>query len=185
MPIHVIGKDSAGVDRELLLDSSGRLVTAETVGGVTPQFDDIDKQAVSLYGRNAADGDDQVYNNHDVIALASTPRTATNNATDELNPSGSAIIVTFDVTVDPAAASVVLVIQGKDTISGKYYDMLRATAVAAVGTTAYIVGLGVGAASEGITKVVAYPVPRVFRVRMEHADADSITYSVGVSLINA
>ncbi len=146
MPVHIQGKNAAGVVQDLHLED-GRLV-----------------------------------DNTDVTGLASAARTTLQNV-DLVNTSAKGVIVTFDVTLDAASASLTLSIQGKDVESGKFYDLLVATAVAAVGTTVYVIYPGVAAAAEGITKVVGYPLPREWRLAMAVADADAMTYSLGVSYI--
>jgi len=113
--------------------------------------------------------------------LASAARTATTNSGDIANQNFRGVHVVIDVTVDPAAASVVFTIQGKDPLSGKYYTILASAAVAAVGTTVLRVFPGStvtanAAANDGL--------PRVWRVLATHADGDSITYSVGASYLH-
>ncbi len=90
----------------------------------------------------------------------------------------SAIIV-IDVTADPASASVVFTVQGKDLLSGKYYDILEAAAIAAVGTTVLHIGTG-RVLANNIS--VGTRLPRVWRIDAVHADTDSLTYSVGADL---
>ena len=114
--------------------------------------------------------------------LASAVRTAVQSE-DLQNTNAKGVLVILDVTLDAASASITLSIRAKDPISGKYVDLLVATAVAAVGTTTYIVYPGVAAAAEGITKVVGYPLPIDWNLEIAVADADAITYSVSASYI--
>lgn len=75
-----------------------------------------------------------------------------------------------------ATPSVVPKIQGKDPVSGGYYDVLVGTAITATGMTVLKVGPGIGAVENGAANDF---LPDTWRVRLEHADTDSITYSVG------
>ena len=118
--------------------------------------------------------------NFNTQALESLARIATNNSGDLTNSGHTGIHVIIDVTVDPASASITPTIQGKDTVSGKYYTLLVGPAIAATGTTILKVYPGLTA----VTNLVASDiVPSKFRILMTHADVDSITYSVGVSLV--
>ena len=117
-----------------------------------------------------------------IEVLASAVRT-TAQTVNLVNPNGRGVLVVLDVTLDAAAASITLTIRGRDAVSGKFVDLLVATAVAAVGTTAYIVYPGVAAAAEGITKVVGFPLPLDYNIEVAAADADAMTYSVSAYLI--
>lgn len=114
-----------------------------------------------------------------IVALASAARTATVNSPviDSKDFSGCDVIL--DVTVDPAAASITLHIEGLDPASGKWYLIGSGSAVAAVSTVVYRVGPGLTAAANSVFK---FALPGKFRVRIAVADTDSMTYSVGVNL---
>lgn len=62
--------------------------------------------------------------------------------------------------------SLQLIVEMKDSISGKYISIGTFVAVTATGTYTYAIGLGVGAASDGITATKAFPVPDMFRARV-------------------
>lgn len=120
------------------------------------------------------------YHNEEIKVLQSAARTASVNSDDFENMNGRGVKVVIDVTADPAAASVVFTIQGKDPVSGKYFDILSSAAVTATGTTVLTVYPGVTAS----TNVAASDVlPRTWRVKAVAADADSLTYSVGAITI--
>lgn len=113
-------------------------------------------------------------------ALASAARTATVSSADLTNLGGRGVHVVLDATVDPGTASVVLTIEGKDPVSGKYYTLLTSAAVTSVSTNIYKVYPGLTAATN---LTVSDIVPKTFRVTVTHADAQSLTYSVGYSLV--
>ena len=55
--------------------------------------------------------------------------------------------------------------------------------ITAVGQYAYAIYPGIAAAGAGLTQVAGYPLTRIWKVTMAHADADPITYSVGAAMI--
>lgn len=118
--------------------------------------------------------------NSEVTLLASAARTATVDGADQDNPEARGLHVTIDVTAISATPSVVAKIQGKDPASGKYHDILEATAITATGTTVLKVYPGIPVVAGGVASDV---LPKTWRLRMEHADADSITYSAGAGLV--
>jgi hypothetical protein len=118
--------------------------------------------------------------NNSTVLLSSAARTATVATADQSNPECRGVVVIINVTADPASASVVATIQGKDELSGVYYTILTSAAIAAVGTTVLRVFPGATAA----TNVTANDVlPSTWRVNFVHADTDSITYSAAAQLI--
>ena len=71
--------------------------------------------------------------------------------------------------------------QGKDPASGKYYDLIESAAITGVGTTVLSIRPGITTTAN---LAVSNSVPKRIRVVATHADADSITYSVGVNLVD-
>ena len=112
--------------------------------------------------------------------FASAARTATVSSSDITNLGGKGVIVILDVTASADTPSITLKIEGKDPVSGKYYTILESAAVTATSTNIYRVHPSLTAASNLIAKDA---IPKTFRITMTHADADSITYSVGYSLV--
>jgi len=112
-----------------------------------------------------------------ITLFESAARTATVNSSDIEN--ASAITVVVDATASAATPSVVVKIQGKDLTSGKYYDILTGAAITGISTNVYKVGQGTTAATN---LAGSECLPQTVRVRLEHADTDSITYSVGASI---
>lgn len=119
-------------------------------------------------------------NNVNVSVFASTARTATHNSADLTNYNGRGLHLVIDVTASSATPSVTFTIQGKDELSGKYYTLLVSAAITGTGTTVLRVYPGLTAAANLVATDV---LPRTWRVLATHADADSITYSVGASVL--
>lgn len=123
-----------------------------------------------------------------VTLLASAARTATTNSADQNNVDENTnvrgVLVTLDVTAATATPTITLKIQAKDPASGKYEDLLSASAgVTATGTHSYLVYPGAGTASGDVTQVAGFPLPATWRVSVVHSDSDSITYTVGAMLL--
>lgn len=112
--------------------------------------------------------------------FASAARTATVNGDDITNLGWRGAHIVIDVTAIDATPSVVFTVQGKDRVSGKYYTILASAAITGTGTTVLRIYPDLTAAANTVVNDV---LPECFRVIATHADADSITYSVGASLL--
>jgi hypothetical protein len=122
--------------------------------------------------------------NQGLTLLSSAARTATTTSADQLNPSARGAQVVLNVTANASAAGIQLQIQGKDPVSGNYYNLTAApTAVTGTGNFIYELYPGIGAASGDVTQRTSASLPSTFRVKITHGDASSVTYSVGASLI--
>jgi len=121
--------------------------------------------------------------NRNVEVLPSAART-TAQAVITLQASDDkavALIFTVDTTVDPAAASITPSIDFFDPISQSWTTILTGAAIAATGRVRLRIGEGLTAAANlTVNDVIA----RKFRFNMAVADTDSITYSVGVEIVN-
>lgn len=115
----------------------------------------------------------------ELTLLASTARTATVDGADQDNPEGRGLHVVIDTTAIAATPSVVPHIQGKDPLSGKYYDLLVGAAITGVSTVVLKVYPGITVAANLSASDI---LPKTWRVRMVHADTDSITYSAGAAV---
>jgi len=112
------------------------------------------------------------------IALASAARTATISSPDLENNWGKGIHVVLDVTEKTSTPSITLKIEGK--VNGKYYTILEGAAVTTASVNTYRVFPHLTAVANSIANDV---IPKTFRITVTHANTDSITYSVGYSLI--
>lgn len=123
---------------------------------------------------------DRERNNTDITVLASAARVASVNSADIVNYNAKGLHLVIDVTAIAATPSITVTIQGRDALSGQYYTILTSAAIVAVGTTVLRVYPALVAAANLIANDI---LPRTWRVSVTAADADSITYSVGASLI--
>jgi hypothetical protein len=114
------------------------------------------------------------------VVYASAARTATPTAVEVNTGLHGALRIVIDVTAVSATPSVVFTVDGKDSLSGKFFNLITSAAVTATGTTVLTVALGVTVAAN---VAVSAPLSQVVRVVATHGDADSITYSVSAHLI--
>ncbi len=117
--------------------------------------------------------------NREGTALTSAARTTTTSSADLDNPHKNGVHVILDVTEISGSPSITLKVEGKDPASGKYYSILEGAAVTTAGTYVYKVFPGATSAANSVANDI---VPKTWRVTVEHANTDSITYSVGYSL---
>jgi hypothetical protein len=154
-----------------------QIIAADDIGGVKHQRVKVE------VGSDGAAND--VIGNVDITVLASAARTTTTASAEFANYSGRGGIFVLDLTAFVTAASLTLNVQGKDVTSGKYYNILTATTVTATGTFVYEIFPGSSAAAgAGVTARQASVLPAVFRANITHGNANSHTYSVGVSLLS-
>ena len=108
----------------------------------------------------------------------SVARTATPTAIELTDDHVEGIQLIIDVTAVTATPSVVPTIDGKDPLSGKFYNILTGAAITATGTTVLRIHPQIPASANLIAQDF---LPETYRVVMTHADADSITYTVGIN----
>lgn len=133
-----------------------------------------------MKANNGSTGFDSWRNNSNITVLASAARTTTTASSDLTNYNGKQAHIVIDVTAIAATPSVVCTVQGKDAQSSQYYTILTSAAITGVSTTVLRVGPGLTAAANTVANDF---LPRTFRVNCVHGDADSITYSIGASLV--
>lgn len=122
--------------------------------------------------------------NENPLILSLTARTATVNSSlfTNVNAKGAHFIV--NVTALAATPSIVIKIQGREPVDQSdpftFYDLLVSSPITTTGITVLKIYPGITAIPGGATSDI---LPWEFRVRVEHQDADSITYSVGANLV--
>ena len=112
---------------------------------------------------------------------ASAARTATPTAVVINTRRAKALTVVFDATAVTATPSIVITIDGFDSLSNSYFNLLTGAAVATAVKTVYRIGPGL-AASANLT--IADYLPDQVRITMTHGDTDSITYTVSAHLLD-
>jgi len=113
--------------------------------------------------------------------LASAQRNATTTSADFTNYNARGLHAIIDVTGFIGVPTITPKLQGKDAVSGKYYDILVGTPIAsAIGTVVLKLYPGI---TPLINAAASDILPRTWRVVVTHADAQLITYSVGATLI--
>ena len=106
--------------------------------------------------------------------LASAARTADSDTQVSHSGIGGKIII--DVTATAATPSVVFTVQGIDPASGKAFTILASAAKTGTGTTVLTIHpFATASANVAVNDFL----PENFNINANHADGDSITYSVG------
>jgi hypothetical protein len=118
-------------------------------------------------------------NNTNGTAFVSAVRTATVSSADIYNNFGKGIHIILDVTA-VAISDIKMKIEGKDSVSGKYYTILESASVTTAVTNVYKVHPSLTAS---INLVANDFVPKIFRITMTHANVNATTYSVGYNLV--
>jgi hypothetical protein len=115
-----------------------------------------------------------------IVALSDTLATASKTGGDNDNQSGrrSAIVV-IDITA-VTSGTATFTLEGKDSVSGKYYTILASAALGAVATTVLRVDPNLTASANTIAKDI---MPCEWRVKMAASSLVGCTYTVGVNLV--
>ena len=122
---------------------------------------------------------DRQKNNYELTVFTSAARTTTQTSADLVNFNGSALKVVVDVTV-AGTGSITVAINGKSTLSGKYFPILTSAAITTNSTTVLTVAQGATA----VANVTANDrVPRIFQVVVTANNANTITYSVDAQIL--
>lgn len=125
---------------------------------------------------------DRIRGNTTLLVMASAARTASANSSTITNYNARGVLVTMYVTAVVDTPSCVLHIQG--ILAGTYKDLFIATAaITATGVYTYLLYPANVTIANDVTEAEDLPLPRSFRIRVIHADGDSITYSVECNLI--
>ena len=121
----------------------------------------------------------QTGNVNTTVGITATGVTTTQTGADQTNYNGRGVIVVLDMT-NVGTGSVTIAIQGKDSVSGKYYTLLTGAAVATNSTNVYTVYPGVTVAANVSASA---PLPRTWRVVVTANNANATTYTVGASVL--
>jgi hypothetical protein len=121
---------------------------------------------------------DRIRNNIDATALTSAARTTTQTV-NITNYNGRAIHVVLNVT-SAGTGSITLSINGVDALSSATYVILTGVAVTTNSTNVYKVGPSLTAAANAVANDY---LPRSIQIVVTANNANTITYSVGYSLM--
>ncbi len=192
-PLLGLSDDSASINIDAALMTLGfnyfRAPTGSSWNPAVSDGNDNDAIAEFSSGLQLVNGVNLLYNgatfdrqraNTEETLLASAARTASADSADFTNFNAKGAHFIIDVSAIAATPSIVVTIQGKDPVSNEYYDILIGMAITAVGTTVLKVYPGIGQIVNGAASDI---LPRIFRVSVANADADSITYSIGAVLV--
>lgn len=117
----------------------------------------------------------------DLTLAASAARTAdpTLTPTEFIDRGVRGIIVIVDTTA-AATGSVTVSIEGQDPASLKWYTILASAAIVATGTVVLAAYPGANPVANSRADI---QLPRKFRVKAVHNNANSQTYSIGCTLL--
>jgi hypothetical protein len=153
--------------------SSRVLKATETSGVLTPHHIAENKQ----YDGSAWES---IQGNRSVTGLASAARTTTTSTSDIVATNARGVRVIINATAKADSPSVVPTIEVKDPVSGVYTAILTGAAITDAANVQLRVYPGIAAVTNlAVNDVIA----RTFRVTMTAANANSLTYSIGVDLL--
>ena len=122
--------------------------------------------------------------NIDITLLTREYRIAEANSGDRINSSWKGLILFVRVYSVINTPSITPVLQIRDSISGVYFTVWSAlAAIAAAGSYAYLFDLGGVGFGGDYTEAVNLRLARIWRLIVQHADADAIEYSVSATLL--
>jgi len=123
-------------------------------------------------------------------ALVSAARTATTSVPVITNYTAKGIVVFLNVSVASGIGGLQVRIRFLDPVSGNPVAINAApTAIAAIGTFAYLVYPGASATAPGavtynVVQVTPASITKNISISITHGDTSSYTYSVGYALLN-
>jgi hypothetical protein len=120
-------------------------------------------------------------NSDGISLLTLTAANANVNGADQNNPHSSGIAVVVDITaISGTGATLVVTLEGKDPVSGKYYTILASAGLIAIGTTVLRVFPNATAAANLTLNSI---LPKTYRVRATITGTTPlVTATVGASL---
>lgn len=147
---------------------------------MTTRFVDVTRRAFdTLTGLLGMEAIIQASVNESCLLLPSEARTATVESEMQHNFRQRGVIVTVNIT-SAGTGSITAAIQRFDPASG-WMDVLASAALTTDGATTLTVYPGFTASPNSVANAV---IPRKWRVKVTHNNANSITYSVGLSTLS-
>jgi hypothetical protein len=114
------------------------------------------------------------------VIYASAARTATPTAVEFSTYRARGLRIVFDVTAVTATPLLTLTIDGKDNLSGKYFNLLTSAVIGTAVTTVFAIAPGITVAAN---LSAAAHLPDTCRLTVSHGDADSATYTVSAHIL--
>lgn len=114
------------------------------------------------------------------VIYVSAARTVAPAVVSQDNPYCRGLQVIMDITAVTLTGTLTVTIDGQDPASGKWYNLLTSAALATVATTVLRVIPELVTAANLIASDV---LPKTFRIVVTPANAVSMTYSVGATLL--
>lgn len=112
---------------------------------------------------------------------ASAARTATPTAVTVRTDRARGCVIVVDATAATATPGVTVKVEGVCPTSGQVYTILASAAITAISVTTLTIYPGITAAANVSASAV---LPQTIKVTFTHVDADSITYSASLVLID-
>ena len=130
-------------------------------------------------------GFDPALGNTQGTLLASAARTVQTSTADQVNYNARGVVVFLRVTAAGATGGLQVAVEGKDPVSGVYYQLNASPAAVTTATgIAYVVYPGAAGAAGSVGQATSAPLPRTWRATVLVGSADAFTYSLGYALIN-
>jgi hypothetical protein len=118
---------------------------------------------------------DRQRSNIEGVLMSSIARTATVSSGLQFNHNARSLFLFLNVTVASATGGLIVILRGRDPVSGQMADIKTFATVNAVGKYVFHISPELSA-----TPLV---IPRQFDVYISHVDSSSYTYSLGYSLL--
>ena len=176
------GTGTRAATANFLNNANGDDINPDIIGPDAP-FNAIDVNAFAYTFDEFANSGEGAFNrrrgNTHITALPSAARTVTTSSANLVNHNdrGAHFIINLTaggpVDIDPF-------IEAVDETSSVFYTLLTGTNIAALGTVVLKVYPGIAGIVGGSAVDI---LPRLFRIRLVHNNANSVTYSVGVNLV--
>lgn len=123
----------------------------------------------------------QFSSNAGFTLLSSAARTATTVTTGECCANSQSVWTQIHAVINVSvytAGSYTPKIQGKDPVSGNFYDLLVGSAINSTGTTVLKVGPGLAPSANASAQDI---LPRIWRMTFSGASSPNMTFSVGIN----
>lgn len=116
-----------------------------------------------------------------LITLGPAAGAGTTNSADQFNPYGRGAALIIDITAKTGTTDIVVEIQGKDVVSGKYYAICTSASLNAVATTTLSTYPG-QATTANVACSAALPAQWRVQVRSGAGTTPSFTLTVGANV---